>query len=90
MEVVQRTCEDLIVAGRWVHLSDKEDHQSSRGCINHRKVGGRAICNVRSDGISRIFSLRARVLYYFQEEEELSVSGFPLGKGCFVKRTIIT
>jgi len=32
--------------GTVVHLSDKEDHQSSRGCINHRKVGGRAICNV--------------------------------------------
>lgn len=39
--------------GTVVHLSDKEAHQSSRGCINHRKVGGGAICNVGS-GISRI------------------------------------
>jgi len=76
MEVVQRTCEDLIVAGRWVHLSDKEDHQSSWGCINHRKVGGRAICNVRSDGISCIFSLRV-LLHYFQEREDRGIGTLP-------------
>lgn len=82
-----RTCEDLIVAGRWVHLSDKEDHQSSRGCINHRKVGGGAICNVRSDVAGYpVFSLYASAccIIFTRERTALSRDSLP----CVWKRVL--